>query len=108
MQVRPPPGGGNPFQERPPVRDCRSWPAVASIHVTRPGQPNAASRNKEISMDWIHALAVGLLIGLIYFLVEKIGILEGKSLGRKMLILLPLYFIAILTLNLLWPGGWPD
>ncbi len=59
-------------------------------------------------MDWIHALAVGLLIGLIYFLVEKIGILEGKSLGRKMLILLPLYFIAILILNLLWPGGWPE
>ena len=59
-------------------------------------------------MDWMHALAVGLLIGLIYFLVEKIGILDGKSLARKMLILLPLCLIAILILNLLWPGGWPD
>ena len=54
-------------------------------------------------MDWLHALAVGLLIGAIYFAVEKSGKLEGKSLGQKMLLLLPLYFVGVLVLNLTWP-----
>lgn len=37
--------------------------------------------------------------------VETSGKLEGKSIGQKKLILLPLYFIGVLILNLLWPNG---
>ena len=54
-------------------------------------------------MDWLHALATGLLMGAIYIAVEKSRKLEGKSLGKKMLILLPLIFLGVLILNLLWP-----
>ena len=59
-------------------------------------------------MDWMHALATGLLIAVTYFLVEKAGLLEGKSLGRKLLILIPIYFVVIFILNILWPGDWAN
>lgn len=58
-------------------------------------------------MDWLHALAASLLIGANYLVVEKSGRLEGKSIGQKLLILLPLSFVGVLLLNLLWPGDWP-
>ena len=57
-------------------------------------------------MDWMHALATGLLIAVTYFLVEKAGLLEGKSLGRKLLIMIPIYFVVIFILNILWPEDW--
>lgn len=59
-------------------------------------------------MDWMHALATGLLIAVTYFLVEKAGLLEGKSLGRKLLIMIPIYFVVIFILNILWPGDWAN
>ena len=59
-------------------------------------------------MDWMHALATGLLIAVTYFLVEKAGLLEGKSLGRKLLIMIPIYFVMIFILNILWPGDWAN
>jgi hypothetical protein len=40
----------------------------------------------------MHTLATGLLIGPVYFLVEKSGKLEGKSITR----------------NMFWPGEWPN
>ena len=57
-------------------------------------------------MDWMHALATGLLIAVIYLLVEKSGLLEGKSLAGKLLIMIPVYFVVIFILNMLWPGDW--
>ena len=59
-------------------------------------------------MDWAHALVTGIVIALTYFVVEKAGLLEGKSFGMKMLILLPIYFVVIFIVNILWPGGWPS
>ena len=58
-------------------------------------------------MDWMHALAAGLLVAATYFLVMKSGKLEGKSLGQKLLILIPIYFVVLLIFNLLWPLDWP-
>lgn len=59
-------------------------------------------------MDWMHALATGLLIAVTYLLVEKSGLLEGKSLGGKLLIMIPIYFVVIFILNMLWPGDWAN
>ena len=56
-------------------------------------------------MDFWHALATGVLIAVIFGIVEKSGVLEGKSFWTKMLLLLPVYFVAVLVLNLLWPGS---
>ena len=56
-------------------------------------------------MDWMHALATGPLIAGTYFLVEKLGLLEGKTLGRKFLIMVPIYFVVIFLLNIFWPEG---
>ncbi len=49
-----------------------------------------------------------LLVAVTYLRVEKSGMLEDKSLGRKLPILLPIYSVVIFILNLLWPGGWPN
>ena len=56
-------------------------------------------------MDWMHALATGIVIAVTYFAVDQSGVLEGKTRGRKFLILAPIYFVVILILNLLWPMG---
>ncbi len=57
-----------------------------------------------MSMDFWHALVTGVLIAMVYGVMENMGFLHGKSLGKKMLILMPVYFVLILILNLLWPG----
>ena len=59
-------------------------------------------------MDWMHALATGLLIAVTYLLVEKSGLLEGKSLVGKLLIMIPIYFVVIFILNMVWPGDWAN
>ena len=65
---------------------------------------SVVSNKAGFRLDWMRAHETGLLIGLVYFLVEKSGQLEGKSITRNMLILLPLYFAGIFILSMFWPG----
>jgi len=53
---------------------------------------SVVSNKAGVRLEWMHALATGLLIGPVYFLVEKSGKREGKSITR----------------NMLWPGEWPN
>lgn len=54
-------------------------------------------------MNWPHAIATGVLISAIYWLAEQSGILEGKTRGKRLAIMAPIYFVAVLILNLAWP-----
>ena len=69
---------------------------------------SVVSNKAGVRLDWMHALATGLLIGSVYFLVEKSGKREGKSITRNMFKLLPRCFAGIPILNMLWPGEWPN
>jgi len=44
-------------------------------------------------MDLWHALVTGVLIVVVYGVMEKIGFLEGKSFGKKMLLLMLVNFV---------------
>jgi hypothetical protein len=57
------------------------------------------------NIDLILALITGLLIAASYAIVVKTGVLEGKSLDRRLLILLPVWFVLMLMFNLIWPYG---
>jgi hypothetical protein len=54
-------------------------------------------------MDIAHALVTGFLVFGIYAGAEKAGILDGKSLGMKLAIMLPIYFVVIFVFNIIWP-----
>ena len=54
-------------------------------------------------MNWPHAIVTGLLIGAVYWASEQSGLLDGKSKRQRLAIMLPIYFVVILLLNLIWP-----
>jgi len=56
-------------------------------------------------MDWLHAIVTGLLCGGIYLGVRNMGWFENRSKGQQALILLPIVFVVVLILNMIWPSG---
>lgn len=59
-------------------------------------------------MNWAHILATAIVILVTALVINKSGILEGKSRAKRFLIQFVIYFVVILLLNLFWPGGWPQ
>lgn len=54
-------------------------------------------------MDWGHAIVTGLLCGGAYWAVGRMGWLENRSKIQQALIVLPIIFVIVLILNLMWP-----
>ncbi len=56
-------------------------------------------------MDWGHAIATGLVCGGVYWGVRRMGWLENRSKLQQALILLPVIFVTVLILNMIWPSA---
>ena len=55
--------------------------------------------------DLMHAIASGLLIGLVIFLVQHFGFLDGVSKGKRALAVGAVVFVVLVLFNLAWPGA---
>ena len=51
-----------------------------------------------------HALTTGVLVGAAYLAMDRLGLFENRTRLQKFLISLPVYFVLILVMNLIWPG----
>ncbi|WP_299423281.1 hypothetical protein [uncultured Shimia sp.] len=54
--------------------------------------------------DFLHAIISGALLFATYWAMELSGVLEGKTKGRKRLLLAIAFAFVILIFNLVWPG----
>lgn len=56
-------------------------------------------------MDWAHAIVSGLVVGGSYWIVHSLGWLDDRTKAQSALILLPIIFVVVLVLNLIWPNS---
>lgn len=55
-------------------------------------------------MEWVHAIVSGLLIGGAYWIMRGFGWFDDRSKGQRALIFMPVVFVIVLILNLIWPS----
>lgn len=58
-----------------------------------------------MTFDWAHMAATAVIIGLVVYLVNHSGKLDGASKGKKAVITAVAIFIPLFILNLIWPYG---
>lgn len=51
----------------------------------------------------LHALATGALVYALLELGERTGYTTGRTRAQKFVRMLPVFFVAILVMNLIWP-----
>lgn len=58
-----------------------------------------------LMMEWLHAIVSGLLTGGGYWIMRSFGWFEDRSKGQRALIFMPVVFVIVLILNLIWPSA---
>jgi len=51
----------------------------------------------------LHALVTGLLAGLTHWVLQQFDFYNQAGKGKRVLILLPIFFVEMLVLNWIWP-----